>query len=100
MKQLFTFLTATTTLIGLALASWDYEGPLDERKWFRLNYTDYPMGQIAQLMQVGAMADVIEDGAPTQDWRSGGHHDPLFPAECQDNSQDIYDRSRRYGEDE
>ena len=27
-------------------------------------------------------------------------NDPLFPPECQEHMQDIYERNRRYGEDE
>jgi len=71
MNKCFAFLTTTTTLAEIILASWHYEGPHDERMPFCLLHSHESLGWFAQVMDVGAMADVIENGVPTQDYPHG-----------------------------
>jgi len=71
MKKLFTFLTATTSFVGFVLAAWEYEGPEDERIPFFRFHRHESLGWFAQHMDVGAMADVIEDNEPTQEYPHG-----------------------------
>ena len=61
MKKFFAFLTLGL-VTGLGIAAWDYAGPQDDRKPPEWNHYRYTLGWLAQVMDVAALADVIEDG--------------------------------------
>jgi len=48
-------------LAGIGMAAWDYIGPLDERMPPERHDYWFTLGWLAQVMDVGAVADVIED---------------------------------------
>jgi hypothetical protein len=70
MNKCFVFLTITT-LTGIMLASWHYEGPQDERLPFYKFHRHESLGWFTQHMDVGAVADVIEDGESTLEYPHG-----------------------------
>jgi len=71
MNKCFTFLTATTVLAGIIFASLHYEGPEDVRMPHYMFHMHESLGWLAQIMDVGAKADVFEDGAPTPEYPHG-----------------------------